>query len=234
MEIKNKIEYEIHVAADVNGFGSVFADSIYKLGFIDDPLVKRGVVFSDNTINQTCCPLIGLHVTWSSYDKNNYKNTLAKLDSYLSSNQEKNVGYAHAEVIRPEWDINIEFSSFRKGHKFPFRKFQCRHNLKKTKNWDIHISAKLISLDCDLYNTLFKKAGMYYIDLKKGSDVYRIFTIQGTSSPKHGKRVFFKLKEFLNKTGGMEGSIKFEQLCYWKQFGNSVLIPPTLENTEEI
>ena len=143
------------------------------------------------------------------------------------------MGYAHAEVVRPEWDTDIELSPYKKGNCFPFRKFQCRNNSRKAKSWDIHISAKLSTLDFDLYKTLFEKAGMYYIDLKKGCNIYRIFTIQGTSSPKHGKTVFFKLKEFLNKVGGMEGSIKYEQLCYWKQFGDSELIPPTIENTEE-
>jgi len=229
----NKIEYEIHVAADVEGFNPDIANNIYNLGFIDDPLVKRGVIFSGAKENQTCCPLIGLHVTWSTYDKSDYKSTLRQLDSYLSSIHGKYVGYAHAEVIRPEWDTDIKFSLYNEGNKFPFKKFQYKNNIERAKCWDIHISAKLSTLDYDLYTILFMKAGMYYIDLKKDDGIYRIFTIQGTSSPIYGKKIFLKLKEFLNRTGGIEGSIKYEQLCYWKQSGNTRLIPPTIESAEE-
>jgi hypothetical protein len=222
------MEFELHFATDtaVGPRAEALSEGIHDLGFTDDRLITHGVVFADG-VACDMCPLAGLHVSWSTYDRSEYKSKLAAFRD-LMAGRDDCAGYAHGEVIKPEWDVDFALMPFSSSVRYPAKRFEISRG-GKAKLWDIHISAKLDTLDRGLERVLFDQAGMYYIDLQKRSGVHRIFTIQGSNSLASGLSLYHALQDYLANAGGMQGSMKFEQTCYWEVFGDCAIIPPTTE-----
>lgn len=225
----DKTEFEIHFAAEAGRFRPSLRSGVDSLGFRDDPMIGHGVTFSPNDpLGKVSCPLTGMHITWDGFDRKEFMARRKAFDKLLDDEEEHTVGYAHCEVIRPEWDLEIDYKPFDTTVAWPFAPFESTHN-PHPKRWDIHISARLDDLDPRLEQILFLEARMYYIDLrKKTGKTHRIFTIQGSNSEKKGVEVFNKMADFLYSAGGMHGAIKYEKTCYWRAVGNPAIAPPTI------
>lgn len=223
-------EFEIHFAAEVAGFTDALRAGVNSLGFRDDPMIGHGVTFSPNDpIGKISCPLTGMHITWDSFSRSEFVRQRNAFDALLSAEESGTTGYAHCEVIRPEWDLEIDISPFRPDIRWPVQPFHSSFSA-KPKRWDIHISADRSQLDPRLESILFEHAQMYFIDLiKKTGRVHRVFTIQGTKSTKKGLELFNRIVDYLLVAGGMAGSIKFEETCYWREVGNPRIVPPTID-----
>lgn len=224
-------EFELHIAAEMGQFSRELADGLKALGFRDDGLVGHGVVFNEELGRElSSCPLTGLHMTWDSFDRNAFMEQRKALDTLLGRCGDC-VGYAHGEVIRPEWDIYIDHRTFDSKVPCPVKPFHARLS-HEPKRWDLHISIPLDQLDPGLQLVLFAELGMYYIDLRKRTGrVHRVFTIQGCNPAKEGLEVYEALCRWLQNAGGMAGSIKFEETCYWFNLGQPKIIPPVVAAT---
>jgi len=224
-------EFEIHFAAEVGGFTAALREGVNELGFRDDPMVDHGVTFSPNDpIGKVSCPLTGMHITWDSFSRADFVRHRVAFDELLSAEKDRTTGYAHCEVIRPEWDLDLDPTPFRPEVRWPADPFESSFS-SKSKRWDIHISADRSQLDPRLEAVLFEHARMYFIDLqKKTGRIHRVFTIQGTNSAKKGLQLFNRIADYLYAAGGMAGSIKFEETCYWRELGNPKIVPPTIDD----
>lgn len=231
--IKSNIEsteFELHIAAEAGRFSNELADGLKSLGFRDDGLVGHGVVFNEELGRElSSCPLTGLHMTWDTFDRDTFVNHRDRLDTLLRRCTDS-VGYVHGEVIKPEWDIPIDYQPFNPKVSCPVKPFLARLS-HEPKKWDLHISIPTDRLDPGLQHVLFAELGMYYIDiLKRTGRVHRVFTIQGSNPAKEGLAVYEALCTWLQETGGMEGSIKLEETCYWFNLGQPKIIPPVVDS----
>ena len=226
--MNDEFEYEIHFAAEYTPSASRLREQLYSLGFEDDPLKFKGVVYSGTLADgRSSCPILDTHVTWSTFDRILYLNQLSEFEELLSQYAEHIEGYTHAEVIRPEWDVDFALKPFNPSSDWKLRKFRfCENSSRKL--WDIHISTELSSLDKRLAKILHSDMGLYYIDLEKQSGTYRIFTLQGTDSVPEARTLFFNLVANLRSLGGFAGSVKFEQTTYWQVLGKPKILPPRL------
>jgi hypothetical protein len=225
-------EFELHIAAEAGQFSPTLADGLKSLGFRDDALVGHGVVFNEELGRElSACPLTGLHMTWDTFDREAFMNQRKDLDALLGRCGDC-VGYAHGEVIKPEWDIHINYRPFNPRVPCPVSPFHARLS-HEPKRWDLHISIRKDRLDSGLQQVLFAELGMYYIDLRKRTGrVHRIFTIQGTNPAKEGLQVYEALSGWLQEAGGMDGSIKLEETCYWFNLGAPRIIPPVVDSVQ--
>ena len=223
-------EFEIHFAAEAGGFRQSLRDGVNALEFRDDPMIGHGVTFSPNDpIGKISCPVTGMHITWDSFSRAEFMQHRKSFNALLSAEEGHTVGYAHCEVIKPAWDLELDWQPFRPEIVWPFKPFESSHSA-KPKHWDIHISADTTQLDSRLEAVLFEHARMYFIDLrKKTGRVHRIFTIQGSNSAKKGLEVFEKMADYLHTAGGIAGSIKYEETCFWREVGQPKIVPPTIE-----
>lgn len=230
---ENLTEFEIHFAAQAQGISPELKSKLYAMGFKDDGLLGQGATFDPQTsIHYLACPLIDVHVTWDCHDRSSYLQKKKEFDSLIESYQDDCVGYSHAEIIKPEWDVDIEHMPFSSEVLLPIKHFHPVPS-RAPKKWDIHVSAYLDKLDTELENELFLKAGMYFIDVRKKNDrIARVFTIQGTNSVQEGYQLFQSLTEYLRKAGGMQGAIKFEQTISWGLYGNPQIVPPVIDRIE--
>jgi hypothetical protein len=226
----SRVEFELHFAAEEGRVSESLRSRIYELGFRDDGLVGRGVVFSPgDLLGQVSCPLVGMHVTWQSFDRGAYLVKRGAIAALLDDHQGQAVGYAHGEVIRPSWDVELAHRPFQPGVRCPIERLRQALDRDRVKRWDIHVSARRSRLDERMEEVLFGQLGMYYIDVfKSGAEIYRVFTVQGTNSVHEGRRLFATLLEYLRQAGGIEGAIKYEQTCFWKTCGAPQIVPPTL------
>jgi len=226
------MEFEIHFAAESGCASEQLNDDIADLDFVDDRLVCQGTRFSEHQAAAfSSCPLVGVHVTWWTHDRNEYKKKLTRFRETMKRHADDCIGYAHAEVIRPEWDHDLIHVPFDKTVRYPVKPFVIEQDV-HPKVWDIHISARLETLDPRLEQVLITDANMYSIDLKKTAGIYRIYTIQGRRAVQEGLKLFETLKSYLVAVGGMEGSIKYEQTCFWDTYGSPQIVPPTTANVD--
>lgn len=221
-------EFEIHFAAERSPVSSELREKLSALGFKHDPLAFSGVVYPDEFARTaSACPLLDTHVTWSCYHREAYFDKLHEFSTLLDRIEGDVVGYAHAEIIRPEWDLEIDLFPFTFQEKISITPFALERS-STAKLWDIHISARLDSLDPRLMIRLHEELGFYFIDLLKPRGRYRIFTIQGSQDIRAGRQLFLRLRQQLANWGGIEGSIKFEQTIYWRVIGATEMLPPRL------
>lgn len=222
-------EFEIHFAAEEGGFLPSLREGVDQLGFRDDPMIGHGVTFSpSDPLGKVSCPLVGMHITWDGFDRVEFMRKRSAFNHLLDVEQGHTIGYAHCEVIKPEWDLLVDFKPFDPAVIWPFAPFESQVR-PEPKRWDIHISARRDDLDPRLEAILFDFGRMYYIDLqKKSGKIHRIFTIQGSSHAKTGLKVFNLMADYIYATGGMFGAIKFEETCAWRSVGDPQITPPTI------
>ncbi len=225
-------EFELHVAAEAGQFSGAFRDSLIVLEFRDDGLVGQGVVYPPGTdLALKTCPLTGLHMTWDSFDRDEYVAKRDSFDETWAEFADEVVGYAHGEVIQPEWDLEVTPKPFDSSIEWPLRRFIPDLTTER-KKWDIHISADREELAGELTEILLDEAGMYYIDIRKRTGrMRRVFTIQGINDLSEGLGAFEAMYEYLVAAGGMGGSIKLEQTTFWRLAGNPGIVPPVVNTS---
>lgn len=226
----DQTEYEIHFAAELGHVPAELTQQMYGMGFRDDQMMGHGVVFSPaDPIGKMSCPLTGLHISWDTFNREQYVEQRDACERLFTQFEASCVGYAHGEVIKPEWDLAVSEKPFDSLVELPILPFVSGMS-RTPKKWDIHISAQLDSLDPRLQQKLCDYLRMYYIDLRKRSGaVNRVFTIQGTNSVLAGVSLFQILSEYLQRAGGMKGSVKFEQTSYWLVLGTPSIVPPVID-----
>lgn len=223
-------EFEIHFAAEEGTVSTELAARIEGAGFRDDKLVKRGVRLPPASApSLAACPLIGLHVTWNSFDRGAYMDKLAEFRTIIANPEAAGcVGYAHAEVTRGEEDLAFERREFDPGARFPVAPMRSTPK-PISKTWDIHISARIATLDARL-EAVLRRGGLYSIDVDKGRrGIYRVFTTQGIGAVSMGRALFSSIASYLTRAGGFEGAAKFEQTVFFEIYGKAVIVPPTIE-----
>src|SRR5262249_51845231 len=76
-------------------------------------------------------------------------------------------------------------------------------------------------------------SGMYSIDLLKMRNgierVFRVFTIQGISSPAEGQNLFASLHHWFSKSNVPHVEMKQETYVGMIRVGNPSIVPPTIE-----
>lgn len=228
--MENLPEFEIHFASQINGASEDLKKELYSMGFRDDGLIGQAAIFDEKTNRHySSCPLIDIHITWDTYNKKEYLEKKKQFINLLDKYKNNCTGYTHAEIVKPEWDLDINFKQFDESIPLPFKHFESSPTT-KFKKWDIHISAFKDSLHPELENILFNKMGMYFIDvLKKNIRIDRVFTIQGTNHVREGLDLFDRLHKYILQVGGMEGAIKFEQTIYGDILGEPGIVPPAIE-----
>lgn len=228
-------EFEIHFAAEAGSVSSYFMAKLSKAGFRDDALVEAGVRFPPICVPAvSSCPLIGAHVTWDTFDRREYLTKLAKFREIMSQPEASAcIGYAHAEVTRSDEDVYFYRCEFDHAARFPVAPLYAVVK-PRPKTWDIHVSARLATLHPDLEEVL-RHGGLYSIDLRKGSrGVFRVFTTQGVWSPAEGRQLFASIVDYLQKAGGFEGTAKFEQTVFFETYGQTALVPPTIDRVQYV
>lgn len=226
----NQFEFEIHFAAEAGPSSSRLRDALHQMNFIDDPLAFKGVVFSpESGLQGDSCPILDTHVTWTTFNRSYYFTQLEAFNRLLDEFEGNIQGYSHAEVIRPEWDIDISRRPLDTATiaSCPIRPFASEPSTSR-KVWDIHISARLSTLDSRMLRNLHHDLNLYYIDLEKPHGVARIFTLQGDDGIPEARNLFKSLTNYLSRAGGLEGSIKFEQTIFWRVLGSPEILPPRL------
>ena len=227
-----RTEFELHVAAEMAKFKPSFENALEEMGFRHDGLVGQGVVYPPgSSLAMTACPLAGLHMSWDSFERDEYVQRKNELDALWSSEESNLVGYAHGEIIKPEWDLSVPGQPFDASVPWPLEPFKPYLSTER-KKWDIHVSAIKNYLSEGLDQVLLENAGMYYIDVSKSSgEIRRVFTIQGVNELAEGLEAFDAIVTYLNTAGGMTGSIKLEQTTYWRLSGNPRIVPPIVDAT---
>jgi hypothetical protein len=230
-----RTEFELHFAAQKDGFAPSLSADVYQLGFWDNRLVGGGAVVEPGGEPIDVPYLhsqVGLHVTWDGHDVAEYRQKKRDLKVLLERYAGACTGFAQGEAIRRDWDIDVDYRPFNAAFRYPLKRFDMASS-SRPKTWDIHISADRQRLDPGLEHVLVRLAGMYFIDLEKtGGRICRVFTVQGTSQAGQGHRLFACLRDYLRLAGGMQGSIKFEQKCFWAVYGQPDIIPPVIESFE--
>lgn len=225
-------EYEIHFASDLSSGTTDLAHELANLEFVDDGLVFRGVIFDDRGYAHSCCPLIGVHSTWTGFRREDYTAKRREFEVLMEKFGRTTNGYAHAEVIKPEWDVRICPRDFDSSVVFPVSRFASTVST-QPKVWDIHITAFRDSLDPRLEQRLFEQAGMYFIDIKKPNGrIGRSFTVQGRTDILSGIDLFKQLQRYISAAGGMEGSMKLEKTIFMKVYGDPAIVPPAIDSVE--
>ena len=221
-----KTEYEIHVAAEPGRKARAFRTKLFEMGFFDDALAFPGAIYPKSS-KLTSCPNLDTHVTWKTFSRLEYSEKLKEFSKLTENFIEGVEGYAHAEIVKPEWDVDIAWRAYNADEPDFLVPLSVSHDEGK-KIWDLHISVKVDTLDKRVMDLLHTKYRLYYIDRNKSSGLYRVFTIQGDKDIPGARKLFFGLVEHLNRLGGLEGSAKFEQTTYWQVFGKPKILPPKL------
>lgn len=231
------IKFDMHVATENNDVPEL-EQELMQLGLKPDGLVDRHVDFHGKVM-VSACPLIGLHLT-KKYDHLSSKEALLMIGSDMKAVESllrayNAVGYAHAEAAHSNCDVTIKSNAdFVNVEPWPVAPFKpCFSD--KNKKWDIHIAIPLDCLPDELADVL-TQSGMYSIDLAKVRDgqrkIFRIFTIQGVSSPTEGKMLFDSLSSWFSLVGAPHVEIKCETYVDMVRVGEPMIVPPTIDRVD--
>lgn len=235
-------EFDLHVATEPMQ-SPVLEQQLLSLGLKHDSLLDRHVDFHGN-VAISACPLIGLHMT-KKYPGLPAQSAKAALSADLQEvNQlllnHQAIGYAHGEVTHDGYDTTIAKAIGGQSplevsiSEWPVCRFQPTRT-SEDKKWDLHIAVPISVLTEDLKSVL-AESGMYSIDLKKvrngRPEVFRIYTIQGTSSPADGMKLFQVLKYWLEAHSLAGVEMKQETYIGMIRVGDPLIVPPTVNTVE--
>jgi hypothetical protein len=231
------MKVDLHVAtqgAENSDLERVFV----RLGLRPDELLQRHVTFLGDT-PISACPLIGLHMT-KKYDALPFKQARADWRMDMRAVREAllksgETGYAHLEMTLPDCDATIKSNKpLSITRPWPIMKFKPVSS-ENNKQWDIHVAVPVDNLDHRLESVL-NESGMYFIELWKIRENqrrrFRIFTIQGLSSPIEGRRLFDAMCNWFQDVGAAHVEIKQETYIDMIRVGNPTIVPPTIQNVD--
>jgi hypothetical protein len=208
---------DVHLASDVI---SPRLDELFRgLGFRRDNFIggTTGVVhpchYSNHPDSREACRLLWDHVT----------------AILRSASADEFFGYAEAEVTPGRFNIEIPWQPFNRAVEFPTgRLVHTTCPIDRNKDFDIHISVDLDTVDERLSELLTEQIGFYYVDIRKPGDrVVRVFTVQPVGLPQ-APRLFHAWAEFLRHAGGARGKIKLEVTAAYARFPAHAPVPPAL------
>ncbi len=232
-------KFDLHVATEPMVSTSV-ETALLALGLYHDELLERHVNFHGN-VAFSACPLIGLHMT-KKYDDLSAAEAPVQLANDLEAVRillEKHgaIGYAHGEVTNDNCDVTIIGEGIcSELPLWPVKKFEPAHSI-LNKKWDIHVAIPTDALT-DNITRVMEASGMYSIDLAKTRSgqrkIFRIYTIQGVSSPVDGARLFRVLSTWFRQAGIARVEIKQETYTGMVRVGETAIVPPTINRVEFI
>lgn len=223
---------DVHIAAEPAN-NPACTDALVALGFSHDTLLARHVTFYQG-MPLTSCPLIGLHMT-KKYDLAPARaRELALADMQAACQIMRTAGlkgYAHAETVPAGHDLTIASDKPFAPLPWPVEAFTPSFS-DRAKLWDIHIAIPIETMPPALV-AIMTASGMYSIDVAKIRQgrqlVFRVFTIQGLSSPLEGKRLFQVLSRWFSQSQAPYVEIKQESYLGMERIGNPKIVPPTID-----
>jgi len=231
------LKFDLHVATEPCEDESL-ERTLMDLGLKHDRLVEQHVNFYGN-IAVSACPLIGLHMS-KKYDQNQPSEILSQIRKEIEQieallRKHGVIGYAHAEGTHPECDLVLTSKEeFNHCVSWPVARFQPTFS-GKDKKWDIHIAIPIDNLPVQLA-TILEQSGMYSIELLKARNgagrVFRIYTIQGISSPVEGMLLFDGLVNWFRAAHAPHIEIKMETYIAMVRVGEPTIVPPTIDHVK--
>lgn len=140
-------------------------------------------------------------------------------------------GYGEWEVTPPQFNRAIEWKPFRPEIPFPIARLPYEVcPIGEYKDFDVHISAKLRTLDAELQARLEDESGFHYVDIRKSPErVVRVYTFQPLGVGNQGD-IFERLYAYFREAGGMEGKIKLEVTRAYQRFPADAPVCPIVRN----
>jgi hypothetical protein len=209
--------FDIHLASDIMCTG--LEQRLRELGFKKDAFIggTTGVIHPCHySIRPTSREM--LDQCWTA---------IISILSTVSENEF--YGYAEAEITPHQYRTLLPWKPFDASVVFPFG--QLEHEkcpLEKYKDFDIHITVDLSSIDPKLKQFLEKEIVFHYVDIRKLADnVVRVYTFQplGLKKTPH---LYKALLTYFQKSGGLEGKIKLEMTYAFARFPRNAPVPPVL------
>lgn len=232
-------QFDLHVATEAD-FPVELETQLVAMGLEPDNLLDRHVSFYGK-VQYSACPLIGLHLT-KKYTSTPVAETKHKIEQELYCveallKKHRTVGYAHGEVTHDEYDVTIRGEGpFNEHLPWPVKPFVPAIS-SSNKKWDIHIAIPIDQCS-DKLQQILEASGMYSIDLLKVRDgrerVFRVFTIQGTSSPADGQCLFAVLRNWFSQSNAPYVEMKQETYVGMVRVGEPLIVPPTIEQVDYI
>jgi hypothetical protein len=136
-------------------------------------------------------------------------------------------GYAEAEVVAPQHYVPLMWKPFDASVPFPLQRLDHEAcPIGRHKEFDIHVTAALDSLDPRLQAVLEKEIGFYYVDvLKDDGRTVRVYTFQPLGAT-GVHDAFRSLVEYFRLAGGLEGKVKLEATYAYARFPAASPVPP--------
>jgi hypothetical protein len=229
--MKTKYEYDMHIATEAGDSVSI-KKALEKLGFMDDNLADRRLMFDPETEKHyTTCPAIVVHASKKVENHPELRELEIEVDKIM---QETNsTGYWHSECILG--DKRIESKSSFALKPLPFARLLSRPR-NKEKVWDIHLAIRESLIPKGFSDVLIRN-GVYYLARWKkvpegGQERFAVFTAQGVNSLKEGRRFYVELCEWLEAVGAPPCDIKLELTTAMRLYNSPRAVPPTVDRIE--
>ncbi len=209
--------YDIHLASDVM---SVRLESqLLELGFVRDAFIggTTGVVHPCHYSN---------HPGTQAESAFRWQRALEILRDVTGSEFH---GYAEAEVTPPRFRVVLPWQDFDASVPFPLTRLSYEEcPLGRHKDFDIHVTADLATIDSRLKQLLEDRINFNYVDIRKPSGkVVRVYTFQPLGT-KVSTSVFDVLLAYFQTAGGLEGKIKLEVCTHFARFPEHAVVCPVV------
>ena len=208
---------DIHLASDV--MSSALERQLGELGFTKDDFIggTTGVV-------HPC------HYSYHPASRDQFVRSWKNAINLLSTVSEKEFyGYAEAEVTPAKFCRPLPWRPFDASVPFPFERLEYEVcPVGKHKDFDIHLTVDLQSVDPGLKHILEGDVAFHYVDIRKPSGkVVRVYTFQPLGL-KRSPHLYNVLLAYLIEAGGLEGKIKLETTFAYARFPSTALVPPVV------
>ena len=225
-----KLGYDMHIATEAGNSSKYFKEKLIDLGFKDDNLAQKGLIFDTETAKYyECCPLIDIHVSKKVPTHPELREIEVEVHKIM--NQSGLVGYWHSECILEDghYDKSVEFEL----KPLPFKRLLSQPR-DDEKVWDIHISFRERSVPESLGKVLIENGIYYLARLKRvpegGEDRFSVYTVQGVNSLKQGRMFYMRMCEWLQSIGAPSFDIKLELTTAMRLYNKPSTVPPTINN----
>ncbi len=223
-----RYEYDIHIATEA-GDSELVGMRLNELGFTDDNLAERGLIFDPETAQHyATCPLIVVHASRKTQDYAALRGLEAKVHQIMVESGA--TGYWHSECTLQ--DARIESSQPFSLKPLPFSRLLSRPR-DTEKVWDIHLAIQESQLPRGLRDVLIEN-GIYYLSRwKKGAEEtpqkFAVFTVQGINHIQEGRRFYAVLGDWLVSVGAPLATMKLELTTAMRLYNAPSAVPPTIE-----
>lgn len=223
------MKYDMHLATEA-GDSTSLKTALAALGFKDDNLAARGLIFDPETAKQySACPLIDVHASKKVPTHDELLKLEEEVDELMVMHDM--TGYWHSEYVKK--DEHIEPAGPFSLEPLPFARLESRPR-EKEKVWDIHLAMREDTVPETLKETLIAH-GLYYLArLKKTTDGsearFAVYTVQGVNRAKEGQRFYDELCGWLKRIGAPPCDIKLEITTAMKLYNSPRAVPPTIDH----